>query len=57
MLSFSKWENAIPKILRSIYFTIFLSYLSCCCLVSPQNCSTIQRILILQAMAVKIISF
>ena len=34
------------KILRSIYFVIFGSYLSCCCLVWAQNFSTIQRILI-----------
>ena len=45
------------KILRSIYFTIFDSYLSYCCLVWAQNCSTIQRILILQKKAVKIINF
>ena len=36
------------KILRSIYFAIFDSYLSYCCLVWAQNCSTIQRIIILQ---------
>ena len=36
------------KILRSIYFAIFGSYLSYCCLVWAQNCSTIQRIVILQ---------
>ena len=36
------------KILRSIYFAIFDSYLSCCCLVWAQNCSTIQGIVILQ---------
>ena len=30
------------KILRSIYFAIFGSYLSYCCLVWAQNCSTIQ---------------
>ena len=30
------------KILRSIYFAIFDSYLSYCCLVWAQNCSTIQ---------------
>ena len=29
------------KILRSIYFAIFDSYLSYCCLVWAQNCSTI----------------
>ena len=36
------------KILRPIYFAIFDSYLSYCYLVWAQNCSTIQRILILQ---------
>ena len=36
------------KILRSIYFAIFDSYLSFCCLVCAQNCNTIQRIIILQ---------
>ena len=45
------------KILRSIYFAIFDSYLSYCCLVWTQNCSTIQRILILQKKAVRIINF
>ena len=30
------------KILRSIYFAIFDSYLSYCCLIWAQNCSTIQ---------------
>ena len=35
------------KILRSIYFAIFDSYLSYCCLVWAQNYSTIQRIIIL----------
>ena len=45
------------KILRSIYFAIFDSYLSCCCLVWAQNCSTIQRIIILQKKAIRIINF
>ena len=36
------------KILRSIYFPIFDSYLSYCYLVWAQNCRTIQRIMILQ---------
>ena len=36
------------KILRSIYFAIFDSYLSYCCLVWAQNHGTIQRIVILQ---------
>ena len=45
------------KILRLIYFAIFDSYLSCCCLVWAQNCSTIQRIIILQKKAIRIINF
>ena len=45
------------KILRSIYFAIFNSYLSYCCLVWTQNCSTIQRIVILQKKAIRIINF
>ena len=45
------------KILRSIYFAIFDSYLSYCCLVWAQNFSTIQQILILQKKAVRIINF
>ena len=45
------------KILRSIYFAIFDSYLSYCCLVWAQDFSTIQRILILQKKAVRIINF
>ena len=44
------------KILRSIYFAIFNSYLSYCCLVWAQSYSTIQRILILQKKAVRIIN-
>ena len=36
------------KILRSIYFAIFDSYLSYCCLVWAQNHSNTQRIVILQ---------
>ena len=36
------------KILRSIYFAIFDSCLSYCCLVWAQNCSTIQRVVVLQ---------
>ena len=46
-----------PKILRSIYFAIFDSYLSYCCLVWAQNCSSIKQILILQKKAVRIINF
>ena len=45
------------KILRSIYFAIFDSYLSYCCLVWAQNYSTIQRIVILQKKAIRIINF
>ena len=45
------------KILRSIYFAIFDSYLSYFCLVWAQNFSTIQRIIILQKKAVRIINF
>ena len=36
------------KLLRFIYFAIFDSYLSYCCLVWAQNSSTIQQIVILQ---------
>ena len=45
------------KILRSIYFAIFDSYLSYCCLVWAQNCSTIRRIVILQKKAIRIINY
>ena len=45
------------KILRSIYFAIFDSSLSYCCLVWAQNYSTIQRIVILQKKAIRIINF
>ena len=45
------------KILRSIYFAIFDSYLSYCCFVWAQNFSTTQQILILQKQAVRIINF
>ena len=45
------------KILRSIYFAIFDSYLLYCCLVWAQNSSTIQQIVILQKKAVRIINF
>ena len=45
------------KIVRSIYFAIFDSYLSYCCLVWAQNFSTIQQTLILQKKAVRIINF
>ena len=42
------------KILKSIYFAIFDSYLSYCCLAWAQNRGTIQRILILRKKASKI---
>ena len=45
------------KILRSIYFAIFDTHLSYCCLVWAQNCSTIQQIIILQKKAIRIINF
>ena len=44
------------KRLRSIYFAIFDSYLSYCCLVWAQYCNTIQQIVILQKKAVTIIN-
>ena len=51
------WQCHVSlKILRSIYFAIFDSYLSYCCLVWVQNYSTIQRIIILQKKAVRIIN-
>ena len=45
------------KVLRLIYFAIFDSYLSYCCLVWAQICSTIQRIIILQKKAIRITNF
>ena len=42
---------------KTIYFAIFDSYLSYCCFVWAQNCSTIERIVILQKKAVRIINF
>ena len=44
------------KILTSIDFAIFDSYVSCC-LVWAQNCSTIKRIVVLQKKAARIINF
>ena len=41
------------KILQSMYFAILDSYLFYCCLVWAQNCSIIQRIIILQKKARK----
>ena len=43
------------RILRSIYFAIFDSYLSYCCLVWAQNRGTIQQIVILQIRQLELI--
>ena len=57
MLFSSKMRKYVNlKILRSIYFAIFDSYLPYCCLVWAQNCSTIQRLIILQKKAIRIIN-
>ena len=45
------------KILRSIYFAIFDSYLSYCCLFWAQNCTTIQRIMMLQKSRLELLIF
>ena len=45
------------KILRPIYFANFDSYLSYCCLVWVQNCSTIQQIVILQKRLLELLIF
>ena len=45
------------KILRLIYFAIFDFCLSYCCLAWVQNCSTIQRIIILQQKTIRITNF
>ena len=45
------------EILTSIYFAIFDSCLSYCCIVWAQNRSTIQQIVFLQKKAVRIINF
>ena len=47
-LLFKTRKYVSHKILRSIYFAIFDSYLSYYCLVWDQNCSNIQQIVILQ---------
>ena len=54
-LVFKMGKYVCLKILRSIYFAIFHSYLSYCCLVWVPNCSTIQRIIILQKETVRFI--
>ena len=56
-LNFKMRKYVSLKILRSIYFAIFDSYLSYCCLVWTQNCSTIQQILILEKKAIKLFIF
>ena len=56
-LLFKMRKYVSPKILRSIYFAIFDSYLSYCCLIWAQNFGTIQRIVILQKKAIRIINF
>ena len=45
------------KTSRSIYFAIFGSYLSYCCLVLAQNCSAIQRIAVLQKRLLELLIF
>ena len=45
------------KILRFLYFAIFDSYISYRCLVWTQNCSTIQRIIILQKRLLELLIF
>ena len=55
-LLFKMRKHVSIKILRSIYFAIFNSYLCYCCLVWAQNCSTIQLIIIFKK-AIRIINF
>ena len=55
LFKMSKYVNL--KILRTIYFTIFDSYLSYGCLVWVQNRSTIQRIVILQKRLLELLIF
>ena len=59
-------DNALPfkmrkyvslKILRSVYFAIFDSYIYYCCLVWAQNCSNIPQIIISQKNAIRITNF
>ena len=56
-LLFKIRKHVSLKILRSIYFAIFDSHVSCCYLGWVQNFSSILRILILQKKTVKIINF
>ena len=48
ILLFKIRKYVILKILRSICFAFFDSYLSYCYLFSTKNCSNIQRIIVLQ---------
>ena len=57
VLLFKMRKYSSLKILRSIYFFIFVSYLSYCCLAWAQNCSIIQRVTILPKKPVRIINF
>ena len=57
LLLFKMRKYVSCKILRSIYFAIFDSYLSYCYLPWAQNCSTIQRIVILHKKDIRIINF
>ena len=56
-LLFKMRKYVCCKILRSIYFAIFDSYLSYCSLSWAQNCSNIQQIVILQKKTIRIINF
>ena len=56
VLLFKIRKYVSPKTLRSIYFAVFNSHLSYCCLVWAQNVSSIKQILILQKKAVRIIN-
>ena len=46
-----------PKILRSIYFAIFESHLTCSSIVWAQNPGSVKRLIILQKKALRIINF
>ena len=56
VLLFKMRKYVSLKILRSIHFAIFDSYLSYCCLIWAQNCRTITQIIILQKKAIRIIN-
>ena len=57
VLLFKMRKYVSLKIVRCIYFAIFDSHSSYCCLVWAQNCSTIQQNIIPQKKAVRIINF